>query len=429
MDPEGTDPVGAADRIDTYRRAVNPFRLDVLEAVGWPLLYTDAEGDYVTAADGRRFLDLIAQNGAALLGHRNPRVVEALTAALREGGPFTVPIGLPGESGPLAARLCEVAGTTLARAYFCTGGSEANETAMKFAMAATGRHNFVGFDEGFHGFTLGPLPLAGHDYWRLPLPGWSPAGRVRVPFGDAEALEKALAGDDVAAVLVEPVQGLGGARDWDPEALRAVARSCAAHGTLLIADEVLSGIGRTGQWFGFQHAGLEPDLVVTSKGLSAGIVPIATVLMTEAVHRAVYASPTRAYIHNSTFEGHLLGTLAGLTVLDIIEQEGILDRVNRISGLLRTRLDELVAEDIGIRAVRGRGLLIGVQIEGIADPDNRDGAGACIPLLLQRGILIESSAHAPTWLRLTPPLTIAEESVEKFAQALRECALELASRR
>lgn len=423
MDLDATDPIG------TYRSAVNGFRYDVLEARGWPLLFADARGDHVTAADGRRYLDLIAQNGAALLGHRHPRVVEALTGTIRDGGPFTVPIGLPGATGPLAARLCALAGASLERVYFCTGGSEAIENAMKFAMAATGRQNFVAVDEGFHGFTLGPLPLAGHDYWRLPLPGWTSPGRVRVPFGDIEALEKALAGDDVAAVLVEPVQGLGGARPWDPQDLRAVARSCAEHGTLLIADEVLTGLGRTGKWFAFQHAGIEPDIAVVSKGLSGGVVPVAAVLMTQAVHRAVYASPTRAYIHNSTFEGHLLGMVSGLTVIDVIEREGLLERATRIGELLRSKLEELARENIGVRAVRGRGLLLAVQIEGIQDPDNRDGAGACVDLLLQRGVLIEPSAHAQTWLRLTPPLTFAEQSVDQFVQALRESLLELASRR
>ncbi|MFE9427381.1 aspartate aminotransferase family protein [Kitasatospora sp. NPDC006697] len=392
-------------------------------------MFTEAAGDHVTGADGRRYLDLNAQNGGATLGHRHPRVVEALAGIVRSGSPFLVPLGVPSATGPLAARLCALAGGELARVYFCTGGSEAIDNAMKFAMAATGRQGFVAFGQAFHGFTSGPLPLVGHDYWRLPVQHYAPEGRYRVPFGDLEALAKVLAGGEVAAVLVEPVQGLGGARAWEPAALREVARLCAEHGTLLIADEVLTGIGRTGRWFAFQHAGIEPDLVVCSKGLSGGMVPVAAVLMTEAVHRAVYAGPHRAYIHNSTFEGHLLGMVAGLTVLDAIEQEGVLERAVRTGELLRSRLAELAGEGIGVREVRGLGMLLAVRIEGLSAPESPDGAAAMVDLMLRRGVLLEAAAHAQNWLRLTPPLTLAEESVEVFATALRESAAELALRR
>ncbi|MDI5966987.1 aspartate aminotransferase family protein [Streptomyces sp. SL13] len=418
----------AIDPVEAYRRAVNPFRHDVIKAKGWPELFTGADGAYVTGADGRRYLDMLAQNGGATLGHRHPRVVEALTGVIRSGSPFLVPIGVPAASGLLAARLCDLAGADLERVYFCTGGSEAVENAMKFAMAATGRQGFVAFGEGFHGFTPGPLPLAGHDYWRRPVPHWTPEGRHRVPFGDVAALEKALAADDVAAVFVEPVQGLGGARVWDPQALREVADRCRAHGTLLICDEILTGIGRTGRWFGFQHAGVEPDLVVVSKGLSGGIAPVAAVLMTAQVHRSVYKSIASAYIHNSTFEGHLLGMTAGLTVLDVIEQEGVLEQAERTGALLRSRIEALAAEGLGVREVRGLGLLLGIRIEGLSAPDAPDGAAAVVDLMIERGVLLESAAHAQNWLRLTPPLTLSEESVEVFVTALRDSLLALDAR-
>lgn len=425
MDIQTIDPVAA------YRQAVNPFRADVIAGRGWPELFREATGTYVTDVDGRRYLDMIAQNGGALLGHRHPRVVAALSEVIAGGSPFIVPLGLPGAAGPLAVRLCELAGAALERVYFCTGGSEAVENAMKFAMAATGRQGFVSFGRGFHGFTPGPLPMAGHDYWRLPLAGadWAPGDYRQVPFGDVAALEAALSADDVAAVFVEPVQGLGGARAWEPEALAAVGRVCAAHGTLLVADEILTGIGRTGDWFGFQESGVAPDMVTVSKGLSGGMVPVAALLMTEAVHRAVYSSPGRAYIHNSTFEGHLLGMTAGLTVLDVIEEEGLLEHTRHIGALLRAELEKLVAEDIGVRAVRGRGLLLAVRIAGLTDPDAPDGAAACVDLLVSRGVLLESAAHDQSWLRLTPALTLTPQGVADFTAALRDSALELAARR
>ncbi|QMU71460.1 aspartate aminotransferase family protein [Streptacidiphilus sp. P02-A3a] len=425
MDIQAIDPVAA------YRQAVNPFRADVIEARNWPTLFADARGEFVTDAEGRRYLDMIAENGAATLGHRHPRVVQALCRTIESGSPFIVPLGLSSAAGPLAVRLCDLAGPGLERVYFCTAGSEAVENAMKFAVAATGRTGFAAFGQGFHGFTPGPLPLAGHDYWRLPLAGtgWDPQGYHRVPFQDLAALEAVLATGEIAALLVESVQGLGGARPWDPEALRAAAELCRAHGTLLIADEILTGIGRTGQWFAFQHAGIQPDLVTVSKGLSGGIVPVAAVLMSEAVHRSVYSSPGRAYIHNSTFEGHLLGMVAGLTVLDVIQDEDVLARVQRTGELLRGRIEELVDEGIGIRAVRGRGLLLAVDIEGLSEPQAADGANACVDLLQQQGVLLETAAHAQTWLRLSPPLTLSEESVGVFTKALRDSARKLTSQR
>lgn len=418
-----------SDQVDAYRNAVNPYRWEIAELLEWPLIYSGASGEHLTAADGSRFLDLVAEYGAASLGHRHPRLVEALTDVIGGGGPFVVPIGLPGRAGELARRLCDVAGPWLERVYFCTSGAEAVESAMKFALAATGRRDFVSFDGAFHGLTPGALSLAGADYWRRPLPEWSPPGRHLVPFGDVAALAKVLANHEVAAVVVECIQGLGGVRPWDPAALRDVGQCCAAHGALLIADEVLTGIGRTGRWFAFQHSGIQPDVVVVSKGLTGGIVPVAGVLMTRAVHESVYASLELANVHSSTFEGHLLGMAAGITVMDVIEEESLIERAAVAGARLLAGLRELQAEDIGLTGVRGCGLLVAFNVEGLESPDDPDGAATCMELLMDRGILVYPAAHDPAWLKLTPPLTITDESILRFITALRESLLELKASR
>jgi ornithine--oxo-acid transaminase len=409
-----------ADPVQAYREAVNPFRYEIAEELGWPLSYCDAAGEHLTAADGRRFLDLVAEYGAAILGHRHPEVVAALAAALHSGPPCVVPIGLPDSAGYLAQRLIELAGPPLQRVYFCTGGAEAMESAMKFALAATGRQEFVSFSGDFHGLTPGALSLAGNGYWSEPLPRWSPAGRHQVPFGDVAALDRVLDRHDVAAVAVESIQGLGGARAWAPDDLRAVAQSCAAHGAMLIADEVLTGIGRTGRWFAFQHAGIEPDLVVVSKGLTGGLVPVSAVLMSRAVHESVYSSIELANVHSSTFEGHLLGMVAGLTVLDVVEQEGLVARAAATGARLRCGLEAMQAERIGLTGVRGHGLLIAFQVEGLERPGDPDGAATCMELLMDRGILVYPAAHDPSWLKLTPPLNLSDASAMCFLAALRE---------
>jgi ornithine--oxo-acid transaminase len=415
----------SADAIEAYRDAVNPYQVEVLDRLGLLRTFVDAAGEHITDSTGRRYLDLVAAHGAAILGHRHPKVVAALTETLHKGSPFVVPLGLPTRTGQLAQRLCDLAGGALRRVYFCTGGSEAIENAMKFAMAATGREAFVAFGNGFHGFTPGPLPLAGHDFWRLPLPHWAPAGRISVPFGDVEQLEKVLARGEVAAVLVEAVQGLGGARPWPADELRAVARICAEHGTLLVADEILTGIGRTGRWFAYQHAGVEPDVVVVSKGLTGAMVPVAAVLMTPAVHQGVYASPQRAFIHGSTFQGHLLGMVSGSAVLDVMTEENLVERAVTTGALLRGRLEQLQAEGVGLTGVRGRGMLLGAQVRGISEPGAPDGAIGAVMALHQRGVLVEAAAHDQSWLRLTPPLVMSEESVTYFVDALRDSLLHI----
>lgn len=417
------------EAVAAFRAAVNPFQVDVLDYLGGLRTFTDAVGEFVTDAGGRRYLDLCAQHGAATLGHRHPRLVAALTDVIASGSPFTVPHGLSDRAGPLARRLVTLAGGDIARAYFCTGGSEAVDNAMKFAMASTGRPGFVSFGGGFHGLTCDPLTLVGNDWWRRPLPVWSPPGRSVVPFGDLEQVGKLLAQQDVAAVLVESVQGAGGAREWPAEQLRELARLCRAYGTLLVADEVLTGVGRTGDWFAYQHAGVVPDIVVVSKGLSGGIVPVAAVLMTRAVHESVYSSPARAFVHSSTFQGHLLGMVAGMTVLDVIEDEGILARVRTTGRMLLDGLAGLREEGIGLGGVRGRGLLVGVEIEGDPRPDAPDGAGACARALAERGVLVETAGHDPAWLRLNPPLTLSGESVALFLGALRDSLREIGARR
>lgn len=204
---------------------------------------------------------------------------------------------------------------------------------------------------------------------------------------------------------------------------------CRASGTLLIADEILTGIGRTGSWFAFHHAGIEPDIVVVSKGLSGGMIPVAAVLMTRAVHESVYSTPARAFVHTSTFQGHLLGMVAGLTVLDVIADEDILGRTVRTGELLRSELEKLRAEGVGLRGVRGRGLLLAAAIDGISDPYSPDGAAACVQALHRRGVLVESAAHDQCWLRINPPLTLSAESVAWFTGALRDSLAELATAR
>ena len=404
------DPDGA---VETYRRSVHPARLELLEAAGGPRVFERAEGSWVEAG-GRRYLDLVCGYGTATLGHHPPRVMAALGDALASAEPFTHPAGVSPIAGRLAGKLCALAGAGLTKVYFGNSGAEGIEAALKLAMARTGRDAFVCFDEAFHGFTLGALSLCGAESWRSPFPAQGVTA-LRTPFADVGAVESWLAARPVAAVVVEAVQGMAGARAWPAAGLRQVAEVCRRHGTLLVVDEVLTGAGRTGKWFAFQHAGIAPDVVVVSKGLTGGAVPVCAVLMSEEVYWSAFGG--RPGIHSSTFEANLLAMTAGLAVLEAIEEEDLMARVAALSRDFERRLGEL-GPGAGITDVRASGLLIGVRVSDEVREGELWGAPALQKRLLDRGVLVKVAPQAPSWLQLTPPFTMQDSEVDCFFECL-----------
>lgn len=404
--------------VDAYRRAVHPARLEMLEAAGGPLVFERAEGSWVEAG-GRRFLDLGCGYGTATLGHHPPRVMAALHDALASAEPFTHPAGISPPAARLAGKLCTLAGAGLRKVYFGNSGTEGIEAALKLALAKTSRDAFVCFTEAFHGFSLGALSLCGAEAWRSPFPAPGVTA-LRAPFADVGAVDSWLGARPIAAVVVEVVQGMAGARAWPVERLREVADLCHRHGALLIVDEVLTGAGRTGKWFAFQHAGIEPDVVVASKGLTGGAVPFSAVLMTDDVYWAVYGG--RPGIHSSTFEANLLAMTAGLSVIEAVEEEGLLQRVAELARTFERRLGELRDGGSGITGVRVNGLLIGVRVGKEVREGELWGAPALQQRLLDRDVLVKVAPQAPSWLQLTPPFTLSDAEVEFFCERL-EAAL------
>src|SRR5947209_5907129 len=204
--------------IELYREAVNPARLEVLKLRGDPLAFTSARGTWLEDQEGRRFLDMVSGYGTATLGHRHPKLMSALRGAMESGLPFTYPVGVPTVAGELAGKLCELAGGNLRKVYFGNSGAEGIEAALKFAMARTGRGKFLSFSEAFHGLTLGALSLIGAKQFRSSFTSLGVRAE-QVEFGDLDGLEHCLRQEPVAGVVVEPVQGMGGARPWDGDKL------------------------------------------------------------------------------------------------------------------------------------------------------------------------------------------------------------------
>jgi acetylornithine/N-succinyldiaminopimelate aminotransferase len=355
------------------------------------------EGCYVWDEDGRRYLDLLGGLAVNVLGHGHPALVAAVTEQLRTLGQVSNFFATPLQVA-LAERLLEISCADGGRVFFANSGTEALEAAFKMARR-TGRSAIVAATGGFHGRTMGSLALTGKPAIRepfAPLPG----GVVHVPYADVDALAAAVDAD-TAAVVLEPIQGEVGVRVPPAGYLRAARQITSRHGALLVLDEVQTGIGRTGEWFAFQHDGVRPDVVTVAKGLGGGF-PIGACL---GFGRA--ADLLGPGSHGSTFGGNPVAAAAGLAVLETVERDGLLDNVNKVGDQLRRGVESL--GDPLVAGVRGRGLLLAIEL---TTPVATQAAAAA----LDAGFIV--NAVSSDALRLAPPLVLSGDQVESFVGAL-----------
>ncbi len=379
-------------------------------------VFVRGEGAQLWDADGNRYLDLFAGIAVNALGHAHPLIVNAVTAQLTTLGHVgnffgTAPqialaerllalSALPGTGAEAAAEAGRAGGPDLGsgRVYFANSGTEANEAAFKLTRL-TGRTKVIAAEGGFHGRTMGALALTGKPAIREPFEPL-PGGVEFVPFGDAAALERAVDGE-TAAVFLEPIQGERGVLPTPPGYLRAAREITERHGALLVLDEVQTGIGRTGEWFAFQHAGIRPDVVTLAKGLGGGL-PIGACL---AFGRA--AELFTPGTHGSTFAGNPVACAAGLAVLHAIERDGLIERVREVGALLREGIEELGHP--AVVGVRGQGLLLAVQL-------TRPAAAQVADAALDAGFIV--NAVNPEAVRLAPPLILTNDQAREFLAAL-----------
>ena len=359
-------------------------------------VFVRGEGAWLWDADGRRYLDLFAGIAVNALGHGHPLIVNAVTAQLTTLGH----VGNFFATTPqiaLAERLVSLAGSD-ARVYFANSGTEANEAAFKLTRL-TGRTKVVAAEGGFHGRTMGALALTGTPAIREPFEPL-PAGVEFVPFGDVEALEAAI-DDATAAFFVEPIQGERGVLPAPPGYLKAARELTERHGALLVLDEVQTGIGRTGDWFAFQQAGIRPDVVTLAKGLGGGL-PIGACLAFGPA-KDLFAPGS----HGSTFAGNPVACAAGLAVLYAIERDGLLDRARTLGARLREGVEAL--DHPAVAGVRGAGLLLAIQLRA-------ERAAAVADAALDAGFIV--NAVNPGAIRLAPPLILTADQADEFLAAL-----------
>ena len=356
------------------------------------------EGSYLWDADGRRHLDFLAGIAVTSLGHAHPTFVAAVSTQAATLAHVSNYFATPPQLA-LAARLKRLAGAGIdGRVFFSNSGAEANEAAFKLARLHGGveRPRIIALENGFHGRTMGSLALTAKESMRAPFEPM-PAGVEHIP-ATIEALEAAI-DDRVAAVIVEPIQGEAGVVEL-PEGYLAAARSLTlAHGALLIVDEIQTGAGRTGEWFGFSHEGITPDAITLAKGIGGGF-PIGA-LVTYGAASALFTPGS----HGSTFGGNPLATAVADAVLAEIESAGLVENAARRGAELREIV--LGIDSPLIAGVRGRGLLVGVAL---AEPV----AGAVVAAAQERGLIV--NAANPETVRIAPALTIGDAELAEFRE-------------
>lgn len=400
--------------VSQYAEHLNPGLARLMSFAGFGV-ETRAEGCHIWDQDGRQYLDCLGGYGVFSLGHRHPRVIDAVKKQLdvmpMSGKTFFNP-----RQAELAERLAELAPGELKFTFFSNSGAEACEAALKFAKAATGRVKMVATHNGYHGKTMGGLSVTGRDKFRKPFEPLVP-GACFVPYGDTDALMREIDGD-TACFIVETVQGEGGVHVAPPGYMAAAREACTRHGALLIVDEVQTGMGRTGTMFGCDHEGIAPDLMTLAKAISGGVVPIGATMGTPEVWERVFGA--NPLVHTSTFGGNELACAAGVAALDVMRDEGLVENSRVMGELMMGRLRDVQSRHDIIAEVRGQGLLIGVEfaIDEVGE--------LVIAQLVKRGMIAAYTLNNPRVIRIEPPLVITRDQAEWACDTFEEAVVETA---
>ncbi len=420
----------AADGAELHSRYLNPQLPRTLRTIGFDRNYVRGEGAYLYDAEGNAYADFLSGFGVFAAGRSHPVIKKALADALDLDFAAWTQFDCPPIQGLLAERLLAKA-PGLERVFFCNSGTEAVESALKFARHATGQSRILYARHGFHGLTTGSLSVNGAEEFKA---GFGPLlPGTQIPLGDLDALEAELRRGDVAALIVEPVQGHG-VMMTPPGFLPAAKALLHKHGALLICDEVQVGLGRTGRFFSYDHDGdVRPDIVTVAKALSGGYVPVGAMLTTDKIYSSVYSSMDKLMKHSTTFKGGPLAMAAGLAALAVIDDEGLVENAARRGEELMQALQGLQAKHDLIQDVRGKGLIIGIEFgrpSGLKARTNwamlqkaRVGLFAqmvVVALFQRHRILTQVSGDHMEVIKLIPPLMISDTEVKLFTESFAE---------
>jgi ornithine--oxo-acid transaminase len=416
----------------SYEEHVNPQWARLLEVLQMNVNYDRCVGSELHTSAGRRILDFNSGYCVHNAGHNHPAIKRAIKEEIDRDGPVMLQSHVSGLAGTLAERLCDRAGGRLNKVFFASSGSEGIETVIKFARAHIGRAGLLAAQGSFHGLTCGALSLMSNDFWRHGFGPLLPEVDT-VVFGNLDNLDARLRTRRYAALILEPIQVEGGVQIPPLEYLPQAQALCHRYGTLLVLDEVQTGMYRTGPFLAAQHFNLDPDMVVMAKALSGGLIPVAAVLMSDEVNRSVYNSLKRAIVHTSTYSENALAMRAALATLDVLESYGSGEHAVRMGNWLRTRLTARLSHYEMIREIRGVGMLTGVEFQ----PPSRlrlrivfeafarihpamFGQVLVMRLFRDKSMLTQICGNNFMVLKIAPALTISEEQAVEFVDALSE---------
>jgi ornithine--oxo-acid transaminase len=416
-----------SQRSSLHTRYLNEQLVKVLKTIGYDVGFKRGEGQYLFDRDDARYLDLLSGFGVFAIGRNHPALRQALKSVLDADLPNLVQMDVSTLAGILAERLLERV-PYLDKVFFANSGTECVEAAIKFARGATGRTGIVYCDHAYHGLSYGSLSLTDDNNFRGGFGPLLPDCTV-VPFNDLEALERALSSRQVAAFIVEPVQGKGVNIPSDAF-LPGAAALCRRYGTLLIADEIQSGMGRTGKFLAVEHWNVEPDMVLLSKSLSGGHVPVGAVLTRKAVFDKIFSRMDRAVVHGSTFAKNDLAMAAGIATLEVMKAEKLIENAAARGAQLHAALSELIPKYEMFKEVRGKGLMMGVEFGppkslrlkaawSLLETANKGLFCQLItvPLFKDHKVLTQVAGHASHTIKLLPSLTITDEDCKWIVSA------------
>lgn len=414
----------------SYAEHVNPQWARLLSLLDMDADYVECCGEKLRTADDRVILDFLSGYCVYNAGHNHPLIIDALHRELDSKGPAMVQSHVSASAGELAEKLCARAGGRLKKVYFCSSGSEGVETAIKFSRAHTRRNGLLAARGAFHGLTCGALALMDHGFWSE---GFGPLipGVDFVGFGDVGALEQQLSTRQYAALILEPIQGEGGIVLPAPDYLETVQTLCRKYGTLLVMDEVQTGLGRTGRFLASHHYGIDPDMVILAKALSGGLVPSGAVLMSDEIYSSVYSSLRRAIVHTSTYSENSLAMRAGLAMLEVLDHEDLASRALIGGEAFRTELRARIGDYEMVADVRGMGYFTGIAL---CEPRSLAlrlsfhtfqrihpalfGQMLVMRLFRDHGILTQICGNDFMVLKAAPPLNCSPKSLDHFVSSI-----------
>jgi ornithine--oxo-acid transaminase len=406
-------------RFELHGRFLNEQMVRVLRTIGYDVGFRRGTGQYLYDRTGARYLDLLSGFGVFGIGRNHPALRTALESVLDAELPNLVQMDVPPLAGVLAERLLAKA-PYLDKVFFANSGTETVEAAIKFARAATGRSKILSCEHAFHGLTFGSLSLNGDEIFKK---GFEPllGDCAAIPFNDLTELEDALRRRDVAAFIVEPIQGKG-VHLPSPGYLKSAADLCRRYGSLFVADEIQSGLGRTGKFFAVDHWGVEPDMILLAKALSGGHVPVGALLTRKDIYDRLFNRMDRAVVHGSTFAKNDLAMAAGIATLSVLESEKLVENAARTGDRLLTGFRNMVGRHEMLSEVRGMGLMIGVEFAAPKSLKLRASWAMIeaankglfcqlitIPLFRDHKILTQVAGHGSHTIKLLPPYVITDD--------------------